>query len=315
MRGSLVKRIALRWGRARKRPPYLFLAPFLVLYALFWLVPIVKGFELSVFRQSVAGFGFGVVERNYEFVGLDNYVRLFTHPLYRTSFLKAISNTFLYMAGTILTVIPASLGLSLLLKNTFPRLRGLVRILLFMPTLMPPAILAYVYVVVFSGENGLLNRLLLSPLGLPNIDWLTHPDYIKPALVIFALWRWTGFITLFMWAGLDGIPRHYYDLAQTEGATAWQTFWRVTLPLMRPILLFAVLFMVFDAFVLFSGAFVLLNDSGGTQDAGLLLVTFIYRTGFTFPRDVHLAAAASFLIAPVLFLSVWLFTLARRSDA
>lgn len=278
----------------RKRPPYLFLVPFFLIYCLFWVIPLISGINISMRASTFLGPG--------EFVGLENYTRILSDP----SFTRALYNTAYYLAGTLVLIIPSAFALALLLRNAYPRLQGLIRFLLFLPALMPPIVLGLLFVQLFSGEHGLLNAIILAPFGSPNLDWLKDPQLIKPALIILGTWRWTGFVTLFIWAGLDGIPQSYYDSARTEGANALQIFRYVTVPLLRPILLFAGLFLVFDAFVLFGGAHAILGDAGGARESGLLIVNYIYRTAFS-RANFAVATAISYIIVPILIVAVWLF--------
>jgi ABC-type sugar transport system permease subunit len=150
-----------------------------------------------------------------------------------------------------------------------------------------------------------LNGLILNPLGFPDIDWIRDPRFLKPSLALLLLWRWTGFLTLSVLSGLEGIPRAYYDAARAEGASAWQLFRRVALPLLRPVTAFVAAFIFLDAFVLFEGAYVLLGGSGGTLDAGLLLVSYAYFTAFT-AGSFGSAAAMAFAAMPLLLFSLWL---------
>lgn len=286
----------------RKRPPYLFLVPFFLFYCLFWVVPLIAGLNLSM-RDSVSG----------EFIGLANYARVLS--LSNTSFWRALYNTSYYLVGTLITIIPAALALALLLRNAYSRLQGLIRFLLFVPALMPPIVMGLLFVYLFSGRYGLLNNVLLAPFGSPNLDWLKDPKLIKPALIILGIWRWTGFVTMFIWAGLDGIPQAYYDAARTEGANRFQIFRYVTVPLLRPILLFAALFLVFDAFVLFSGAHAILGTGGGALESGLLIVNLIYRTAFYGAGgNFGVATAISYIIVPILVAAVWLFLRLKSSE-
>jgi ABC-type sugar transport system permease subunit len=284
---------AIRAG-ARRRPPYLLLAPFFLLYLVFWLVPLGYGALLSLYGDAISGRG--------DYLGLAHYLSL----LGDGRFHRALLNTGLYAGGVLVTVVPLALALALALAAVPYRLREVFQFMLLLPGLVAPAVLAILFLLVFSGPYGLLNTVLLAPFGSPDLDWLRDPLLIRVGLVIQALWRWTGLIAFFLAAGLGSLPRRYYDVAELEGSSGLQTLRYVTLPLLRPILAFVGLVLVFDAFVLFSGAYVLLGGSGGPQDAGLLLVTYIYLTAFSF-GDFSYAAAMSYALIPLLALFVFLF--------
>jgi ABC-type sugar transport system permease subunit len=274
-----------------RRPPYLLLLPFFGALAAFWLVPLARGLVLSL--ESNALFG------ETSFVGLANYRALLTDARYA----HALRNTAEYCGMVLLAVLPFSLLLAHLLRRAQPRLRTPLQFCLLLPGLTPPLVLSVLYLLVFHGPGGLLNLVLLHPFGLPDLDWIRDPRLIKISLVMLMLWRWTGFMTLIFLSGLEGVPRAYHDAARIEGASAWQRFRRVTLPVLRPVTAFAAAFLLLDAFVLFEGAYVLLGGSGGTLDAGLLLVSYSYNTGFSL-GNFGAAAAMSFAALPPLLVAL-----------
>jgi multiple sugar transport system permease protein len=287
--------------RSRKPLPVFLLAPFFAALGVFWLIPLIKGFHLSL--QSDELFG------DTAFVGAAHYRDLLSDG----RFLHALRNTFAYAALSIAAVTSFSLALAHLLRRAYPALRGPITFCLLLPGLTPPAVLALLYLLVFNGPHGLLNALVAAPLGLPFADWIRDPRFIKPSLVLLALWRWSGFTTLILLSGMEGIPKAYYDLCRAEGGGPWQCFRHVTLPMLSHVLAFVAVFLFLDAFVLFEGAYILLGGSGGTLDAGLLMVAYAYLTAFTFGKFGS-AAAMSFSIVPFLMLAVWLI-LGRRRKA
>jgi ABC-type sugar transport system permease subunit len=271
--------------------PWGLLAPFLMALAAFWLVPLLQGVRLSLESDTLYG--------PARFVGLAHFRGL----LEDRRFLQALANTLAYAAATAALIVPAGLGVALLLRSTAPSLRSAFRFCLLLPGLTPPLVLAFLFVLVFSGRHGLLNA-LLAPFGVPPLDWLKDPPLIRASLVLQALWRWTGFAALFLHAGLESAPRAYTEMARAEGASSWGVFRHVTLPLISHVLGFVALLLTLDAFVLFSGAYVLLGASGGTADAGLLLVGYAYQTAFGYGRFGS-AAAISLSITPLLGLLAW----------
>lgn len=208
----------------------------------------------------------------------------------------------------------ASLALAHLLRSTYARARGPVLFCLMLPGLTPPVVLAFLYLLVFNGPHGMLNVLVAEPLGLPMVDWIRDPSVIKFSMVLLAVWRWTGFTTLILLSGMEGIPKAYYDLARAEGAGSWHAFRHVTLPMLSPVLAFTAVFLFLDACVLFEGAYILLGGSGGTLDAGLLLVAYAYLTAFTLGRFGS-AAAMGFSMVPILMFAVWFLLLRGRGRA
>ena len=267
--------------------PLWLLTPFFALFALFWLAPLIGGIKLSL--QSNTLFG------TPEFVGFANYHAVLDDP----RFFKALHNTLTYTLASIVVIVPLALLLAEALHRCWPRLKGVLSFILLLPGLTPPAVLALLFLLVFHGRNGLLNQWFVLPLGFAPIDWLKNPTWIMPALVIQAAWRWLGMITFFLLAGRESLPRPLYEAAALETNRRWPVFLRVTLPLLRHVIVFVCVYLAVDAFAMFSGAYVLLGGSGGTADAGLLLINYTYQQAFTFGK-FGTAAAMSLAVAPLL---------------
>lgn len=243
--------------RRRARPlPFFLLAPFFTALFIFWFIPLLQGFHLSLESDDLYG--------NTSFVGFLHY-RALVHD---DRFWHALRNTFIYCGLAVLLILPLALGLAHLLRRAYRRSRALIQFCLMLPGLTPPLVMALLYVLIFSGPFGLLNRTFLHPFGLPSVDWIRDPRFVKPSLALLAMWRWTGFITLIFLSGLEGIPAAYYDTARTEGASAGQLFRYVTWPLLRPVTAFVAAFLFLDAFTLFEGAYVLLGGSGVSSMRG-----------------------------------------------
>lgn len=287
-------------ARGRRKPlPAFLLVPFFAALACFWLVPLLKGFHLSLQSDDLYG--------ETAFVGLAHYRDLLSDARFH----HALRNTLAYAGMSIAAVVSFSLALAHLLRRAYAALRGPVTFCLLLPGLTPPAVLALLYLLVFNGPHGLLNQVFAEPLGLPFADWIRDPRFIKPSLVLLALWRWSGFTTLILLSGMEGIPKTYYELVRAEGGRGWHALRHVTLPMLAPVLAFTAVFLFLDAFVLFEGAYILLGGSGGTLDAGLLLVAYAYLTAFTLGMFGS-SAAMSFSVVPFLMLAVWLLLGRRR---
>jgi ABC-type sugar transport system permease subunit len=280
--------------------PFLFLLPFLFFLLLFWLIPLVGGVKMSL---QANGLG------QAQYVGLAHYKALASDERYVT----ALRNSFIYTLASIVVIVPLALWLAHLLRTTFRRLRPALTFALLLPALTPPSVLAVLFLMVFHGRNGLLNQLFVMPLGLEPVDWLKDPDFILTGLVLQTAWRWTGFMTFFILAGMEGIPRVYYEAARLATASRWRQFWHVTVPQLWPVLLFVAVYLVVDGFSLFSGAFVLLGGSGGTADAGLLTITYVFQKTRFF--DYGTASAISVSLLPLMLLLLWGCLFLRRRTA
>jgi len=268
--------------------PVWLLVPFGLCVVAFWLFPVIDGFLLSLQSNTLYG--------PSHYVGLEHYRALPQN----SRFLLALGNTVTYAVLTVIVILPLALLLALLLQRCLAPLGLLVRFALLLPGVTPPLVLALLFVLVFSGRYGLLNT-LSGTVGIPPIDWIQDERAIKISLVLQATWRWAGFLALLLLSAVESIPREYYDVARAEGAGPWGAFRHVTLPLVRRALLFVAVVLILDAFVLFSGAYVLLGGSGGASDAGLLLITYMYQTAFRYGAFAS-AAAMAYASIPVLIL-------------
>ena len=290
-----------RPANSNRRAAWLLL-PFFAAFVIFWVVPLLGGLRMAVYSDGVFG--------DTKFVGLDHFQKLGTDE----SYFKAVRNTFVFAACSIVVIIPLALVLAQLLRVANTRARPGLTFLLLLPGLTPPAVLALLFLLVFHGREGVLNQLFVIPLGFAPINWLKDPAWIMPALVLQSVWRWTGMIAFFVLAGMEAIPRPLYEAAHLETRSRARVFWSVTVPLLRPVLLFSAVYLAVDAFSMFSGAYVLLGASGGTADAGLLLVSYVYQQAFTF-GNFGTAAAISVSVAPVLLVLLWMcFALPRRFE-
>jgi len=266
--------------------PLWLVSPYFAMFAVFWLAPLLGGVWLSLEDGRNVEGGFG---------GLTNYRAVLADP----RFFKALGNTLTYTVASIVVIVPLALLLAEALHRCWPRLKGVLSFVLLLPGLTPPAVLALLFLLVFHGRNGVLNQLFVVPFGLAPIDWLRDPHWIMPALVLQAAWRWVGMITFFLLAGRESLPRPLYEAAALETSRRWPVFLTVTLPLLRHVIVFVCVYLVVDAFAMFSGAYVLLGGSGGTADAGLLLINYTYQQAFTF-QEFARAAAMSLTVAPML---------------
>lgn len=279
--------------------PLWLLVPFFALFVLFWLAPLLGGIRLSL--QSDTLFGAP------KFVGLAHYREVLTDDL----FYRAFRNTLVYTLSTIVVIVPLALLFSEALHRSWPRLKGALSFVLLLPGLTPPAVLALLFLLVFHGRNGFLNQWFVTPFGFAPVDWLKNPRWIMPALVIQATWRWLGMITFFLLAGRESLPRPLFEVASLETNRRWPVFLAVTIPLLRHVILFVCVYLVVDAFAMFSGAYMLLGGSGGTDNAGLLVINYTYQQAFTFGK-FGTAAAMSLAVAPVLMAALGLGILGRR---
>jgi multiple sugar transport system permease protein len=266
---------------------YGFLAPNLLLLAVFVFLPLAWAVGISL--QRTDGFGVGT------FTGLDNYARLFGDRL----FWRSTLNTILFTA----IVTPLSMGLGLaiavLLNSVLPA-RGVFRSILILPMAVSGVATALIGVLVFDENSGVLDRVLRS-VGLPTVQWQSGGLEAFASVVLVTLWWRVGFNMLIYLAGLQGLDPELYEAARLDGANGRQRFRHLTVPLLRPSSFFLLIMNVIYSFQVFDIVFVL--TGGGPQNATSVLVTYAYDQGFV-TRDQGYAAA----IGVVLLLATLVFT-------
>jgi len=263
----------------RRAAPYLFISPFFIGYAIFFLYPVLWALYLSFFKQV----GIGSAP---EFVGLDNYLKLLTDA----KFLKALFNTTYYAAGSLFIILPAALLLGLAFNMRRLRFRDFFRLFFFTPLITSAVVVAIIFGLVFNEEYGLINNWLLAPLGLPKLRWLREAALIMPAIIIVGLWRYTGINALYFLAGLQNISTEIHEAATIDGANRRQTFRYITLPLLRPVIIFVTVIAIIGSYNLFGEPFLLVGAEGGPNNAGLFMTMYLYLNGFRFLKFGYTAA-------------------------
>ncbi|MFO7725776.1 MAG: sugar ABC transporter permease [Oceanipulchritudo sp.] len=275
--------------------PYLFLMPFLVVFLVFLIYPLIHSVVLA-FEQT-----FGPEFKTFVF--LDNFIHLFKDPL----FYIALKNTAIYATASITLQLPLSLGLALLMNRPDVRGRAFFRLIFFSPSLVGAVFVGVMFAIIFQKRTGLLNVILHELIGF-NLDFPWLQVYVMPALILAALWMWTGFNMIYFLAALQNVDRDLMDAARIDGAGPIGRFRYVILPAIRPIAGFVVLLSLIGSFQLFELPYLLLNSSAGPDNKGLTIVMYLYQTGFQ-TGDLGYASAIGWALAIIL---VVLATIQRR---
>ena len=281
------------FNRQRRLAPYLFISPFFIGYAVFFLYPVLWAFYLSFFRQN------GVTSTP-RFIGLDNYANLFSDPLFR----KALfNNTYYGLVGTAL-IIPAALGLALVLQRPKLRFREFFRLFFFAPNITSGVVVAIIFALVFNYDSGLINSYILRPIGLPAIRWLGDPIWVMPSIILVCIWRYTGINALYFLAGLQNIPHEVKEAALIDGASRWQLFRYITVPLLRPVFIFVLTFAIIGSYNIFGESALLVGIEGGPRNAGLFMTMYLYLNGFRFLKLGYASAIGYALAVIIIVLSL-----------
>jgi multiple sugar transport system permease protein len=241
------------------------------------------------------------------FVGLDNFARLFFDD---PRFWGAVRRTFAFTGMAIVTQTVLGVAIAVMLNREF-RARGLVRTVFLLPMIATPVAVALVWRLMYQPQLGILNDLLTS-LGLPPSGWVSDPSLALVALAVVDVWEWTPLITLITLAGLTALPEDPFEAAVVDGANGWQTFWYVTLPMVRPVIVVAVVFRLIEALKTFDS--ILVITQGGPGFATETLNIYVYQTSFQYQRLGYAAALLIVFFFIVLGSAGLLLRFRRASD-
>jgi multiple sugar transport system permease protein len=238
-----------------------------------------------------------------KFVGLDNYEKLFSRdPL----FWQSLKVTVLYTVAYVPLELAGGLVLALLMNQPLRGI-GLFRTIYYLPSVLPGVAFVVLWMWILHPDVGLINT-LLSYVGIDGPRWLVDPDWALPALLMMSLWGLGRSMVIYL-ASLQGIPQQLYEAASIDGAGRWQSFWRITLPMLTPTIFFNLVLSIISTFQTFTSAFVATN--GGPLDSTLFYVLYIFRQAFEYFNMGYASALAWVLFVIILVLTL---LVVRTSD-
>ena len=291
----------------RERTSYLMLLPNIIMFAAFTVYPLC--WALRYMLYDYRGYG----EARY--IGLENFVRLFTRD---SQYWDAVVNTLVYVGGKLILTIPLAFLLAVLLSKS-SRSNAVAQSIIFTPTIMSSAVMALVFYLLFNTYNGEINRLLMD-LGLikENVNWLGM-DYAMLTVIIIAVWGGVGNYMVYFIAGLTGIPSDVYESAKIDGANSVQILFKVTLPMMAPVLKMILMLALVISFMDMQSIMVL--TEGGPMGQTNVMFLYIYQlffpitVGSAAPQEFGYGAAVSLVSACIIgmFTGLYLF-LSRKLD-
>ena len=284
--------------KLQKATPYLFLLPFFGIFIMFSLFPILYSLVISFTKMDGIG--------NMEFIGLDNYIRLFTQD---KVFLKSIGNTILIMLITMPLPLITGLIIAVLIKDFFKRTQKIVQLANFLPYITTPVAIGFLFQLMFDWQTGTVNQILeVFGVGEP-INWLGSAVLARIVMVILIWWRYYGYFMVMLMAGLSTIPESLYEAADLDGARWHHKFFRITIPMLRPVLLFLITTSIIGGLQIFDEPRVLFSGPnmpmGGPDNSVLLLVMYFYDTAFK-RFDLGYGSAVAF----VLIILIMIFSMA-----
>lgn len=279
----------MKWNQQKQRDTisaYLFMTPTILILGVFLALPVLYAIVLAFYRVQLLG------EVSYRFAGLRNFIRMFDDQRVWI----ALRNTVQYVAIVVPFQTILALSLAMLL-NAKIRGKSWFRVAFFLPTVTSSAVLTLIFMWIYN-SNGLLNS-FLSGIGLPTYNWLGDPDVALKGIMLMNIWATAPLYMVIYLAAMQDIPESLYEAAAIDGASAWEKFWHITLPFLRPVTFFVIVMGIIGTFQLFDQSYIFSNGSGGPDNATLTIVLLIYQYAFK-SLDMGYALALTLVLAIVI---------------
>ena len=282
--------------RQRNATAYRFLAPYLLIFTAFWVWPIINSFVLSFQNTRSAP---------WKFAPTFNWSRLIGDP----AFYNALWNTLLILVIQVPVMIALAIVMAVLLDSHLLKAKGLFRFAFFAPVVVGEVAYSAVFRLMFNLDFGIVNK-LLGTVGIGAVSWFSDRTSAMALIIIAVTWRWAGYNAIIILAGLQSIPADVYEAATLDRVSKLRQFFHITLPLLRPVIVFCVVLSVIGTMQLFTEPFLITNRGGpgqGTETLGL----FLYRQGFTSLNFGYASAVAYSMAALAIVISLFNMWLGR----
>ena len=272
----------------RKVIPYMFLLPGLALFIIFQLYPLAKGLQMSFFNWEI------MPGKISQFIGIDNYIRAFNDPIFKI----AVKNTALYAIVTV----PSQMALAMiaaLLLNSIPKGKGIFRTIYYIPVVTSWVIVSLLIRYIFQAPEGVINYYLVDVFHVAKnpIFWLSDAHYAFVPILVLGIWKGIGWSMVIYLAALQSIPKELEEVAAIDGASAWDRFWNLTLPLISPTIVFTMVMLFIGSFNVFLSVYLI--TGGGPAQQTEVMLSFAYHQAFDF-LDFGYGAAISMIMAVIL---------------
>ncbi|MFB5661298.1 carbohydrate ABC transporter permease [Alteribacillus sp. HJP-4] len=274
---------------SQKIAPYIFVSPFIITFAGFYLYPLIATMIMS-FQEVLPG--------QTSFIGLSNYEKLFNSTFY-----TALENTLEYTFWTLIILIPIPMLLAIALNSKFVKFKPMYRAALFVPALTSTIVAGVIFRLMFAESDSAIANQFISFFGFSSIDWRGGEHTLMFLMVTLAAWRWMGVNLLYFLAGLQNVPKEMYEAAEIDGASMVDKFIHVTLPYLKPVTIYVVSITIFAGFRMFEEAYVFWQVNA-PLDINLTLVGLIYREGFQYNNLGYGSAIGMVLLIVVFIISM-----------
>ena len=252
---------------SQKVAPYIFILPFIIIFLVFWLYPLANSFLMS-FQERMLG-------QEPKWIGAANYSKLLTDKV----FIKSITNSIVYMVGTLILLIPFPMMFACLINSKLMIGREFFKSSFFLPALTSVAVAGTIFRLIFGEMEGSLMNSILSLVGIGPFKYLKDQTLSMTALLTLACWRWTGVNMLYFLSGLKSIDNEYYEAASIDGATTWQKFKTITMPLLKPTTVYVLTISIYAGLAMFTESLMMFNGNNSPKNIGLTIVGYLYRQG------------------------------------
>ena len=276
---------------------WLTVTPALVVQVIFIYLPLAWAFYVSFHSWNMI--------RPMKWVGLENYIRMFETP----DFWGSLWTTVLYVLGTVVPSVILGLLIAMLLNIELFKVKGIFRTLFYIPVVTSMAAAAVIWGWLYEPNFGLVNY-FLSWFGIKSIKWLSDPNYALLGLIIVGVWKRVGYNMVLFLAGLQTIPRTYYEAAEIDGATSWDKFRSITLPLLSPTTLFVVIMQFIASFRVFVSVSVMTR--GGPAKSTQVITYYLYENAFRYLKFGYASAIAVFMFALMVVLTLIQFAISKK---
>jgi len=269
---------------SQKVAPYVFVLPFILIFLIFWFFPLVNSFVMS-FQDRMLG-------QDPKWIGEANYSKLLTDKVFLTS----IKNSVVYMLGTLVLLIPFPMLFAVMINSKLMMGREFFKSSFFLPALTSVAVAGTIFRLTFGEMEGSLMNSFLGLFGVEPIKFLKDGNWSMAALLILACWRWTGVNMLYYLSGLKSIDNEYYEAASIDGASPWQKFRTITMPLLKPTTVYVTTISVYAGLAMFTESLMMFNGNKSPQNIGLTIVGYLYRQGIEQNKLGYAAAVGIVLL-------------------
>ncbi|MBA9087600.1 arabinosaccharide transport system permease protein [Fontibacillus solani] len=281
-----------RFLYSQKVAPYVFVLPFILVFLIFWAYPLGSSLTMS-FQKMTLG-------QEAQWIGFDNYTKLMGD----TVFLKAVINSAIYMVLTLAILIPFPMLFAVLINSKFMWGREFFKSSFFFPALTSVVVAGTIFRLMFGEMEGSLINSILGMFGIDPVKFLKGQITGYIALVALATWRWTGVNMLYFLSGLKNISEDYYEAASIDGASKFQQFTRITMPLLKPTTIYVLTISIYAGLAMFIESMMLWNGNNSPKNIGLTIVGYLYRQGIEKNNLGYAAAVGIVLLAITMIINL-----------